>query len=150
MQGPKNTPFAIRSLLGWTITGPIKFDNEKTEKKTIFLSNSFEAFAREINFSTDDEDPLTESVTSFRKIDISGTENEDELSLSKNDQRAVEILNNTVRHTGEIYEIGLLWKEKVALENNYPVTKSQIPNLDWQKTQERQNIGRNVPEYTRH
>ena len=34
LQGPKNTPFAIRSLLGWTITGPVKFDNDKTEKKT--------------------------------------------------------------------------------------------------------------------
>ena len=46
-----------------------------------------------MTFSTeDDEDPLTKSVTSFWKIDTSGTENEDEISLSKNDQRAVEIL----------------------------------------------------------
>ena len=86
LQGPKNTPFAIRSLLGWTITGPIKFDNDKPEK-TNFLSHSFEAFDREMTFSTkDDEDPLTESVTSFWKIDTSGTENEDEFCLSKNDQ----------------------------------------------------------------
>ena len=61
-------------------------------------------------FSTeDDEDPLTKSVTSFWKIDTSGPKNENELSLSKNDQWAVEILKNTVRHTGERYEIGLLW-----------------------------------------
>ena len=33
LQGPKNTPLANRSLLGWTITGPIKFDNDKPEKK---------------------------------------------------------------------------------------------------------------------
>ena len=120
LQGPKNTPFAFRSLLGWTITGPIKFDNDKPEK-TNFLSDSFEAFDREkTSSSEDDEDPLTESVTSFWKIDTSGKQNEDEVSLSKNDQRAVEILNNTVRHTGERYEIGLLWREKVTPENNYP------------------------------
>ena len=84
-----------------------------------------------MTFSTeDDEDPLTESVTSFWKIDTSGTENEDEISLSKNDQRAAEILNNTVRHTGERYEIGLLWREKVTLENNYPVEKAQVQSLD--------------------
>ena len=130
LQGPKNTPFAIRSLLGWTITGPIKFDNDKPEK-TNFLSDSFEAFDREMSFSTeDDEDPLAETVTSFWKIDTSGTENEDEISLFKNDQRAVEILNNTVRHTGERYEICLLWREKVTLENNYPVAKAQVQSID--------------------
>ena len=36
LQDPKNNPFAIRSLLGWTITGPIKFDNDKPEKKQTF------------------------------------------------------------------------------------------------------------------
>ena len=35
LQGPKYIPFAIRSLLGWTITGPINFDNEKPEKLLI-------------------------------------------------------------------------------------------------------------------
>ena len=100
-------------------------------KKTKFLSDSFEAFDREMTFSTeDDEDPLTESVASFWKIDASGTENENEISLSKNDQRAVEILINAVRHTGERYEIGLLWREKVTLENNYPVAKAQVQSLD--------------------
>ena len=84
-----------------------------------------------MTFSTeDDEEPLTESVTRFWKIDTSGTENEDEISHFKNDQRAVEILKNTVRHTGERYEIGLLWREKVTLENNYPVAKSQVQSLD--------------------
>ena len=102
-----------------------------TNPKKNFLSDSFEAFDREIIFSTgDDEDPFTESVTSFWKIDTCGTENEDEVSLSENDQRAVEILNNTVRHTGERYDIGLLWREKVSLENNYPVAKAQVQSLN--------------------
>ena len=96
----------------------------------------------------DNEDPLTESVTTFWKIDTSGTENEDQISLSKNDQRAVEILNNTVRHTGERYKIGLLWREKVTLANNYPVAKAQAQN-PWQKTQERQSIERCGSENTR-
>ena len=42
----------------------------------------------------------------------------------------VEILNNKVQHTGERYEVGLLWREKVALENNYPVAKAQVQSLD--------------------
>ena len=84
-----------------------------------------------LTFSTeDDEDPLTKSLTSFWKIDTSGTENEDELSLSKNDKRAVERLNKTVRRTGQRYEIVLLWREKVALENNYFIAKAQVHSLD--------------------
>ena len=35
-----------------------------------------------------------------------------------------------MRHTGERYEIGLLWKEKVNLENNCPVAKAQIQSLE--------------------
>ena len=69
-------------------------------------------------------------MTSFWKIETSGSENEDEISLFKNDQRAVEILNNTVRHTGERYEIDLLRREKVTLENNYPVAKAEVQSLD--------------------
>ena len=45
-----------------------------------------------MTFSTeDDEEPLTESVTRFWKTDTSGTKKEDEISLFKNYQRAVEI-----------------------------------------------------------
>ena len=76
LQGPKNTPFVTWILLGWIITGPIKFDNEKPEK-TNFLSVSFEAFDREITLSTkEDEDPLAEFVNSFWTIDTSWTQNE--------------------------------------------------------------------------
>ena len=103
-----------------------------------------------MNFSAeDDEDPLTESVTSFWKIDTSGTENEDQISLSKNDQRAVEILNNRVRHTGERYEIGLLWREKITLENNYPVAKTQVKSID-KKFKKDKAFKRYVSENNRH
>ena len=50
--------------------------------------------------------------------------------LSRDDTRALKILNDIVRHKDERYEIGLLWKEKVNLENNYPVAKPQIQSLE--------------------
>ena len=83
-----------------------------------------------MTLTTNEEDPLADYITSFWKIDSSGTENENETPLSKDDTRAPEILNDTVRHKGERYEIGLFWKEKVILENNYPVAKSQIQSLE--------------------
>ena len=45
-------------------------------------------------------------------------------------RRAVEMLTNTVRHTGERYEISFLWRERVTLENNYPVAKAQVQSHD--------------------
>ena len=129
LQEPKNTPFAISNQLGWTITGPIKFGHEE-QQKTNFLSVSYEAFDREMTLTTNEEDPLADHITSFWKIDSSGSENENETPLSKDDTRALKRLNDTVRHTGERYEIGLLWKEKVSLENNYPVAKAQNQSLE--------------------
>ena len=82
LQGPKNTPFAIRNLLGWTITGPIKFGHEE-QQRTNFLSLSYEAFDREMTLTTNEEDPLADYITSFWKIDSSGTENENETSVKR-------------------------------------------------------------------
>ena len=75
---------------------------------------------------TTNEDPLADYITSFWKIDSSGTENENETPLSKDETRALKMLKDTVRHTGERYEIGLLWTEIVNFENNYLVAKAQI------------------------
>ena len=64
LQGPKNTAFAIRNQLGWTLTGPIKFGHEE-QQRTNFLSLSFEAFDREMTLTTNEEDPLADYITSF-------------------------------------------------------------------------------------
>ena len=109
------------------MTGPIKSEEQQ---RTNFLSLSYEAFNREMTLTTNEEDPLADYITSFWKIDSSAKEIENETPLSKDDTRALKILNDTVRHNGERYEISLLWKEKVNLEKNYPVAKAKNQSLE--------------------
>ena len=44
-------------------------------------------------------------------------------------KRATQILQDTINHIGDRYEIGLLWKQDSKLENNYPVAKAQLDSL---------------------
>ena len=64
LQGPKNTPFEVRNLLGWTKTRPIKFSHQEQQRNNL-LSFSYETFYREMNLTRNEEDPLEAYITSF-------------------------------------------------------------------------------------
>ncbi|XP_075264413.1 uncharacterized protein LOC142356371 [Convolutriloba macropyga] len=130
LQGPSGSPFALRNLLGWTITGPIKRKNNPIQQETNFLSHSYRAFDHALtNFTVDIERHLSECATSFLKTENTGTEFEETADTSTDSKRAVQILQDTIHHIGDRYEIGLLWKEDSKLENNYPVAKAQLDSL---------------------
>ena len=65
-----------------------------------------------------------EYVTSFWKIDNAGTEPKEPKNFSKDSELALDIFEKTIRHNGTRYEIGLLWKNNVQEQNNYPVAKA--------------------------
>ena len=130
LQGPSGSPFALRNLLGWTITGPIKRKSNPIQQETNFLSHSYRAFNHALtNLTVDTERNLSECVTSFWKIENTGTEFEETADTSTDSKRAVQILQDTIHHIGDRYEIGLLWKQDSKLENNYPVAKAQLDSL---------------------
>ena len=66
-------------------------------------------------------------MTSFWKKENTGTEFEETADTSTESKRAVQILQDTIQHIGDRYEIGLLWKQE--LKNNYPVAKAQLESL---------------------
>ena len=68
-------------------------------------------------------------MTSFWKIENTETEFEKASDTSTDSKRAVQILQDTIHHIGDRYEIGLLWKQDSKLENNYPVAKAQLDSL---------------------
>ena len=83
LQGPSGSPFALRNLLGWTITGPIKRKTEPILQETNFLSHSYRGFDHALtNLTVDTERHLSECVTSFRKIESTGTEFEETADTS--------------------------------------------------------------------
>ena len=135
-QGHSGIPFALRNL-GCTITGPIKRKTEPFMQETNFLSNRYRAFDHAVtNLTVDTERHLSECVTSFWKIESTGTEFEETADTLTDSKRAIQILQDTIHHIGDRYEIGLLWKQDSILENNsilensiYPVAKAQLDSL---------------------
>ena len=85
LQGPTGNLFAIRNLLGWTITGPMKRKAEESyQAETDLLSHSYRPFDKALTCSTfHDDKPLCDYVTSFWKIDNAGTEPEEPKNFSK-------------------------------------------------------------------
>ena len=115
LQGPSGSPFALRNLLGWIITGPIKRETEPFLQETNFLSHSFRAFDHSLtNLTVDTERHLSECVTSFWKIESTGTKFEETADTSTDSKRAIKILQDTIHHIGDIYEIGLPWKRRTV------------------------------------
>ena len=130
LQGPSGSPFALRNILGGTITGPIKRKSNPIQQEINFLSLSYRAFDHALtNLTVDTERHLSECVTSFWKIENTGTEFEETADTSTDSKRAVQILQDTIHHIGDRYENGLLWKQDSKLENNYPVAKAQLDSL---------------------
>ena len=130
LQGPSRSPFALRNLLGWTITGPIKRKGDPIQQETNFLSHGYRTFDNVLTkLTVDTERHLSECVTSFWKIENTGTEFEETADTSTDSKRTVLILQDTIHHIGDRYEIGLHWKQDSKLENNYPVAKAQLDSL---------------------
>ena len=91
-------------------------------------------------------------MTSFWKIENTGAEFEETADTSTESKRAIQILQDTIHHIGDRYEIGLLWKQDSKLENNYPVAKAQLDSLqrrlnkDIELKQLRKNFGKRFEE----
>ena len=68
-------------------------------------------------------------MTSFWKKENAGTEFEEIADTSTDSKRSIQILQDTIHHIGDRYEIGLLWKQDSELENNYPVAEAQLDSL---------------------
>ena len=68
-------------------------------------------------------------MTSFWKFESTGTEYEETADTSTDSTRAIQILQDTIHHIGDRYEIGLLWKQDSKLQKNYPVAKAQLDSL---------------------
>ena len=51
-------------------------------------------------------------------------------AMSKNDKRALDILENTTKLVHGHYEVGLLWKENANLPNNRWLAEKQLHQLN--------------------
>jgi hypothetical protein len=118
--GPKGTPRAVRTALGWTATSRLPGSSD---------INTVTTYTMKIHITTPEED-LAHQVQPWWKTESFGCKYAEETSRSVEDKKALEILESTTKHTGDRYETGLLWKEKdVTLPNNRVVAEKQLFSL---------------------
>ena len=118
VKGPKNTPWAVKTPLGWTCAGKTNIiaDEQNPVLKTQICSHG----------QLDNE--LFTKVQDWMKIENYGIASKKK-ALSKNDEKALEILQSTTRFKNGHYEVGLLWKENAKLPNNRWLAEKQLKQL---------------------
>ena len=91
--------------IGWTIGGP---------NDTSFELLSFQA---PVNQSDQQDKDLCDLIATFWRMDTYGTS--PEVTMSHDEKHALQTLKATTRYVDERYEVGLLWKQKAELPNNF-------------------------------
>ncbi|XP_078344112.1 uncharacterized protein LOC144629777 [Oculina patagonica] len=101
-RGGKGDPVAIRSILGWTIVGPI----EKIEDEHSFNVN----FVR-LAEQRDEDEILLQQVENFWKTEFTDTIASSKVAMSVEDERALRIMEGSVKKVSGHYQIALPWRQ---------------------------------------
>ncbi|XP_062537886.1 uncharacterized protein LOC134206213 [Armigeres subalbatus] len=125
-EGREGEPVASRTRLGWIVYGPCS-TTAGTSNKSYTAYHSFHiCCCRE---HSDAE--LHKSVKDYFSLESIGVLNLDKKLLSKEDDRAIHILESQTKLKGNRYETGLLWKyEDVRLPNNEQMAMKRLICLE--------------------
>ena len=117
--GPKDTPRAVRTALGWTVTS--RLPGLGSAKSNHILKT---------HVSTPDEDFLAQ-VQTWWKTESFGCKFAEETPRSVEDKKALATLESTTQKVGDRYETGLLWRDlNSQLPNNRVVAEKQLYSLE--------------------
>ncbi|XP_062538554.1 uncharacterized protein LOC134206838 [Armigeres subalbatus] len=135
-EGVGSVPVAVKTRLGWCVYGP-RGNNER---------ESYSFHVREC----DCNENLHGIVKEFFDIECTGvvpTIN----SLTKEEERALTILETTTRRVGQHFETGLLWKEdQVEFPNSYLMALRRLECLERRMEREtklKESLHRQIREY---
>ena len=119
-RGARGQPVAVNTALGWTLTGAVK-GFVPPERLHVML----------IQRVPTTDDLLNQQLQNWWRTDSFGTKYQHESPRTREDKRAMEILESSVRHIGDRYEAGLLWKEKdVQLCDNRDVAEKRLKSTE--------------------
>ena len=117
--GPKGTPRAVRTALGWTAS--------------LHLPNhglTAPDHVAKVHVTTPD-DELRLQVQSWWETESFGCRFAEETVRTIEDKRALEILESMTKKIGDRYQSGLLWKDtNTTLPNNHLVAEKQLRSLE--------------------
>ena len=107
-------PYAIRTVLGWTVNGPL---GRRGKDK------------RSVNFIRSDND-LNEQFQKFCDMEFNDSTYHGRAEMSKEDSRALGLIEDSTQLKGGHYEIALPWKESPpSLPYNRPLAEHRLDLL---------------------
>ena len=119
-RGTQGQPVAVNTAFGWTLTGAVK-GFVPPERLHVML----------IQRVPTTDDLLNQQLQNWWRTDSFGTKYQLEPPRTREDKRAIEILESTVRYVGDRYEARLLWKEKdVQLCDNRDVAEKRLKSTE--------------------
>ena len=141
IRGALNCPSGIRTDLGWTVAGEFRRSSRKKSTATKYLLFF-------VSYETSPQSASNDILEHYWNVEKIATEPAQKDALSTHDKEALQIFQDTCRHNGEKYDIGLPWKRDTPLPNSYFAALSQLRSLEnaSENTRRREPIRRNLAE----
>ena len=119
-RGPPGQPVAILTAFGWTLTGSIKpFINPEG------------LHVMHVHRVLNPEEALLKQVEEWWRTDSFGTKYERETPRSREDKKALETLEKTVKSIDDRYEVGMLWREDdVEFPDNRKMAEKRLRSTE--------------------
>ena len=116
-KGPKGTPNAIETPLGWSLLGP---------SMTLSSQTNFH-----VNFLSCKDDELLQATKCLWKSDFEKGTSILNVPNSKEDRAAYDVMESRLCLDGAYYQLPLLWKEECQrqLPDNLPLARKRLFNL---------------------
>jgi hypothetical protein len=99
-------PYAERTVLGWIVRGPCG------------SQNCSGAAAHFTDSHSQPVDPLQSSLERMWATEYAEMSHPDDVSMSREDKKALQLMEESMCHKDGHYEIGLPWKKDATLPNN--------------------------------
>ncbi|XP_045213227.2 uncharacterized protein LOC123564038 [Mercenaria mercenaria] len=113
-RGNRGEPYAIRSILGWSILGPTG--------KTVLSTD--------MNVNFQQTSSVQEEIDRLWKTDFPECRLDNSTGMLSEDRRALSIMERTIEKDGGHYKIGLPWRdENVNLPNNRVLATTRLAYL---------------------
>lgn len=105
-------PFATRTILGWVLNGPLgRADNTAVHTASFIRA----------------DEELNRQFESFCNLEFNDTRHDDKVSMSRNDRKALAMMEETVQLKDRHYELALPWKEyPPCLGNNKSTAEHRL------------------------
>lgn len=120
-------PFATKTKLGWIVYGPVKQNNQKLVSCHVFKSEK----------ETESFQEIENLMKSYFGLETFGVRTPVKTLISKEDQRALEILNSTTKRCGKRFESGLLWRENfMSFPDSYEMALKRLLTVEKKMTRD--------------